>query len=235
MSVLDTLKKASPNRRSVTLCVDGALQAEWDALTAKLQDAVTADTAAGAGSLAMPATTQLIEDMDSIRERMAASEVTFLFEQMPWEARLALQAQHPPREKNMADRIRGLNTATFYPALIRGSCVSVTGADGDTVTEVPDEIWEGLLGDPEAGTKGSLSMGQVNQLTQAAQAVNDGETTVPPSARSLLGSRDSGASLAQPSPGTSPPADSKAGSRPTSQKSTATKKATASKARRAGS
>jgi hypothetical protein len=84
-------------------------------------------------------------------------------------------------------------------------------------------VWVTLLG--EGDKRGSLNLNQVNKLIGGADYVMNGETAVPPSARSLLKSQDFGASLAQPDPGTSPPSDSAAGSRPTSPKSSTKKKA----------
>lgn len=227
MSVLDTLRGATAARKSVTMCVDGALQAEWDSLKDQLDDAAREDTQNG--SLALPKTTAIVNQMDELREKVAASEVTFLFEKMDWSERLALQAAHPPRDNNLPDRIRGFNNATFYPALIKASCVSVAGADGDVATDVPDEVWDALLGTPATDDKpavpGSLNLGQVNTLSAAANHVNDGETTVPPSARFLLGNQDSEASLAQPSPGTPPPSGSEDGNPSGSPTTSTTKKA----------
>jgi hypothetical protein len=258
MGVIDTLQAASPARRSVTMCVDGALQAEWDAASDRLGDAAKADQ--DTGSLALPNLTKLVNELDELRERVAASEVTFLFEKMPWTEHIALRAQHPPRPDNLLDRIRGFNIDTFYPEVIKASCVSVTdvngdvaagraaawsqvkvlGPDGEPAPELPDEVWDGLLGRPATddapATAGSLNMGQVNTLVQDATQVNEGKTTVPPSARSLLGSQDSGASLAQPDPGKAPRrSGSTGGSRRTSPKSSGTRKATSKKAKSTGS
>lgn len=218
MSVLDTLKAATPNRRSIKLCVDGAAHADWEALVAQLEQAAKDDE--HFGSMAFEHTSAVVEQMDTVRDRMMAAEVTFTLERIPWEDRVALQADHPPRPDSLVDRVRGYNLTTFYPALIRASVVAVTNAAGDTSTDIPDDVWAGLLGDPEEGITGSLSAGQINQLRQAAEVVNDGESgAVPPSARSLLGSQDSGASLAQPAPGTSHPDASTDGNRPGSAQS----------------
>jgi len=143
---------------------------------------------------------------------------------------IALQAEHPPRDGNLGDRLRGFNSDTFYRALVRRSCLSVTGADEDEVTEIPDAVWDSLLGRPatedQPAVAGSLNLRQVDRLIAAANVVNDAETAVPPSARSLLESQDSGASLAQPSPGKGPrPSDSKGGSRRGSPKSSTKKTA----------
>lgn len=225
MSVLDTLRAARPARPHVEMCVDGALQAEWEATLEEL-DKADED---GSGSLAQPAVTAVIERLDSLRDRVAASKVTFYFEKMEWTDRLALQAAHPPREGNLVDRMRGVNAETYYPLYIRGSVCSVVGADGKEVTEIPEDVWVSLLGTPatddQPAVSGSLNTGQVNTLIGKADEANNGQTSVPPSARSLLESQDFGASLAQPSPGTSPPDGSEDGNPPGSPKSSATKTA----------
>jgi hypothetical protein len=218
--VLETLLAATPSRTAVTMCVDGALQAEWDRTREELEDAGRAD--ADSGSLALPATTAVVARLDEIRARVVASQVTFLLETVGWTEEIALKAKHPPRENHFLDQVRGFNVDAFHRALIIGSCLSVTGVDGDIATEIPDEVWDRLLG--TADRKGSLNVGQVSRLIAAAQRVNEQESAVPPSARSLLDSQDFGASLAQPSPGTSHRGGSKAGSPPGSPKSSATKK-----------
>ncbi|HEY1179555.1 MAG TPA: hypothetical protein VGF17_25655 [Phytomonospora sp.] len=234
MGVLDTLANGSPNQHSVTMCVDGALQAEWDATVNAIEDAAAADERAG--SLAMEHLTAAVAHLDEIRDKVAASEVTFLFRQLPWPKRLTLQSEHPPRDGNLVDQVRGFNVETYLPALIKASCVSVTDAAGDTATTIPDPVWQGLLGgvhDNGDHVDGSLNFKQVNDLVQAATEVNDSETRIPTSARSLLKSQDFGASLAQPDPGTSPRSDSAAGSPRGSRKSSTTKKATPKRGRSA--
>jgi hypothetical protein len=39
VSVLDTIRAATPTRKAVTMCLDGALQAEWDSALAALDEA----------------------------------------------------------------------------------------------------------------------------------------------------------------------------------------------------
>lgn len=230
MSVLDTLRAATPARTTVTMCVDGSLQAEWENVQEEL-----ADVDVNSGSLAKTAVGEIADRMDEVRARVLASEVTFTFERLgPWDE-IALRADHPPRDTNPIDRLRGFNVETYYAALIRACCTSVTKRGSDDPEPVPDDVWGGLLGAPAAtdaegnvvtpAVRGSLNTRQVNNLIAAAEKVNGGETTVPPSARSLLESQDFGASLAQPSPGTPPPSGSKGGSRPTSRKSSTKKTA----------
>ena len=223
MSALDTLRAATPTRKAVTMCLDGALQAEWDAAVAAVDDAAKQD--ASQGSLAMPASQAAFEHLDELAARVEANEVTFLFaaERLSWGEYLRLQAEHKPREGNLLDRLKGFNVETFYPELVRATCVSVSSTEGEEET-VPDDVWDSLLGDGEK--PGSLNLKQVNNLIAGAEFVMNGETAVPPSARSLLKSRDFGASLAQPSPGPDPaPSGGAGGSRRTSPRSSTTKKA----------
>jgi len=212
MGVLDTIKQASRARRSVELILDAALEDEWLGLQSQLVAA--ADKDAETGSLARPATTELVERMEAIRDRVSDSRVTFLFEGVPWEQRMALQVAHPAREGNRLDKVSGFNIETFTPAIIRRACLGAS-TDGEAEpTPLTDEVWDDLLG--------KLTYGQIDRLYAAAIAVNDGVTRVPSSARSLLGTQDSGASLAQPGPGKSRRSASKGGSRRGSPKSSVT-------------
>lgn len=217
MSVLDTLKSASKARRTVSLILNAELADEWERLKDDLDDAARKDEQSGSMKDPYPETRGVLERMEELREQVAASEVTFEFGRMEWVARAALQSEHPPRPNNLLDKARGYNAETFVPALIRASCLSVTDTSGDTTSDVPDEVWDSLFA--------TLSLRQVQKLHAGATQVNDEETQVPFSARSLLESQAFGASLAQPEPGPARPRSaSKGGSRRGSAKSSATKK-----------
>lgn len=218
MGVLDTLAAKSKARREVELILDTALESEWFALKEELSEAASKDFKGG--SLAMPATTEIVNRMEAIRDRVEASQVTFTFEQLGWAERINLQAEHAPRDGNRIDALRGCNLETFTPAVIRATCVGVRGVGETESVVIPDEAWDALLP--------GLSYAQVDQLYSAATLVNDGLAKVPTSARFLLETKDSGASLAQPGPGMSAPSASKAGSRRTPRKSSATKRAASS-------
>jgi hypothetical protein len=202
------------------MCLDGALQAEWESVQEELSNVDTTHE-----SLAKTAVGEIADRMDQVRDRFLASAVTFTFaaDGLSWGEYLRLQAEHAPREGNTLDRIRGFNVETFYPALIRKTCVSVSAPDGEP-EDVPDDVWDTLLGDGDK--RGSLNLTQVNKLISGADYVMNGETAVPPSARSLLTSQDFGASLVQPSPGQAEaPSGSEGGKRPTSPSTSTTKKA----------
>jgi hypothetical protein len=220
MSVLDTMKAASAARRQVTLCLDGALQAEHDELQKAFVQASFDDQRENpklrAGE-AGPRALAVADRMDEVRARMQPSEVAFTFERMPWDKRLELQAAHPPRDGNVEDAMEGANREEYMPALIRGSCVSVKGADGVEVTDIPDDPWDAMFSE--------LNLRQVLDLFAAAKNANDLAASVPISARAFLTSQDLGVSLTSPEPGMSPRNGSKGGSRRGPRKSTATKKA----------
>jgi hypothetical protein len=220
MSVLDTMKAASAARRQVTLCLDGALQAEHDELQKAFVQASIADQREGRGDNPSPATLAAADAMDEVIPRMRASEVAFTFERLPWARRLELQASHPPRDNNLRDRVEGANEVTYMPALIRESCVSVKGADGVEVTDIPDDVWDAMV----AG----LQLDQMQELFTAAKSANDMAPTVPFSARALLTRQDLGASSKQPEPGMSPRNGSKGGNPRSRRKSSTAKKAASS-------
>jgi hypothetical protein len=84
-----------------------------------------ADVDTSSGSLALTAVGAIADRMDEIRDRVQASEVTFTVRrrQLCVDRVHLLQAEHPPRDGNLLDRIKGFNVETFYPALIRKTCV----------------------------------------------------------------------------------------------------------------
>lgn len=250
MGVLDTMSAAAPVRRSVTLILDSSLQAQVDDLDERMTAAIDHDSVHGTSEDPAPQFNAVILEREKILEQIAASQVTFVFESMDWTERILLQSKHPARDGNLVDLARGYNFSTFLPALVRRSCVEVTGHDGDTKTaaEIPADLWERLLGIPGAdaisaenaadgvavpareAVRGTLNVTQVNRLIQAADDANEQDPTVPPSALSLLVSQDSGESSEQPSPGTSPRGDGADGNRPTSQTSSGGRKRTSKKA-----
>lgn len=236
MGVLGTLDAATAREKSVKIITNAALRAEWEAATAALDEAAKSDAKHASLSGALPATTAAIDALEEIRAKVMDSEVEFVFAPLAWTEHVKLQASFPPILGNPIHARRGYNVELFTDAMIRASCTRVVGVDGDVVTEIPASTWDSLLGSParpavedapaRPAVVGSLNMGAVNELATAAFDANDGTTSVPPSARSLLESQDSGASSTPHKPGTSAPVGSEGGSRPTSPRSSATKKAT---------
>ena len=233
MGVLDTLNASTAGGESVKIITDSKVRAEWVEAVNNL-DAAARKDAASASLKGKPATTAAVEHLESLRDRVAASEVEFFFEPMVWTEYIALQAMHPPKSGDPLDARRGYNIATFTDALIRASCVRAVGADESVLTDIPAETWDRLLGAPARPAQGkkpaqpavrpALDYGAVNDLGTKAFKANAGDRTVPPSASSLLGTQDSATSSTPPKPGKSARAASTAGSRRGSRTSSTTAK-----------
>jgi hypothetical protein len=210
MGVLDTIARASAATKEVALCLDAELTAEHDRLQKAMQDALQSD------SMAMTGYTEAVQGLEACRDKMAASEVTFTFERIPWVRRSELREEHPARDDHPGDQSMGFNVETYVPALIRESCVSVIDATGDkaNAADIDDEAWDTLLG--------ALNYAQVDRLYSAAAWVNDGAPTVPISALGLLPTQDEDESSKRPEPGESPLDDSLAGNPATSPDTTTT-------------
>jgi hypothetical protein len=223
MGVLDTINAATVARNAVTLCLDTAIYAEHEKLQTQLSEVAPHDNFDRSKSR------PIVEAMEALREKAKASEVRFTFEGLSWTGRMELEAEHPPRADDKADQDRGFNRVTLVPALIRASVIEVEEvATGDTATVIPDEYWRHLLGGEDKNGKkvtGVLNRQQVIDLYTGAVAVNDISPTVPQSALALLNPQATGESSKSPEPGPSHLDGSKGGSRPTSRKSNATKKA----------
>lgn len=179
MGVLDKLNAAGAPTGYVKIPLRGDLQAEWDELMSKVQDVALKDT-----SLAADGITAHVQKMEALRDEIAASEVAFEFRALPWRKRVALQAEHPPRDGVFIDKVRGYNVITFSPALIMASCTAVIDEEGDRLEDIPAETWLHLLGDDDK--PGALNMQAVNELVKGANVVNDEVPSVPPSALSWL-------------------------------------------------
>jgi hypothetical protein len=214
VSVLDTIRAASAHRAvSPPICMNAALVAEHQKLQASYMAAQrkVLETTPGtpARDAAQAASKEAAKAMDKVRERMAASEVTFTFERLPWTRRLGLQDEHPSKDSDL-----GFNRATFAPALIKECCVEVADSDSTaTGADITADVWEVLF------DKGNYAA--VDQLFGVALSVNDLGATVPTSALALLNSQDIGGSSKQPGPGVSARNGSKGGS-PRRKRSTPT-------------
>jgi hypothetical protein len=218
MSVLETIKAASAARSRVKICLDAGLAAEHQSL----QDAYITESRKALESKTDDKRRAVIrsyaERMDDVSVRMAASEVTFTFERLPWTRRLALQDEHPADEDKPEQKALGFNRATFAPALIRECCVQV--ADSTSIAageDITPEVWAALFD--------KLNYAEVDRLFGVALSVNDLGAQVPSSALALLNSQDIGGSLKPPEPGTSAQNGSKAGSRPRKRSTRTTTKA----------
>ncbi|HEX5996945.1 MAG TPA: hypothetical protein VFY84_17520 [Jiangellales bacterium] len=158
------LRDARLPERTVELCLRGDLVAEYEAVEAEHARAV--DNRGNSLSAGVE-TAQLRERLDGLREQMAASNVTFRLRALSRPEFRRLVAQHPPRrdgdEVNERDNNVGINTETFFDALVRASVVE---------PQLDDEDWDLLLGE-------RLTDRQFDLLAGAAWALNKRDVDIP--------------------------------------------------------
>lgn len=204
-------KGVTRQTKRVTVCLLGDLVAEYDDLERQLVAARERDAQSFAGGEER----KVVERMNEIRAKMTAAEVTFEFTAMPPMRPLEVLAEHRPREDNKADIALGYNQETYYPALIRQSCTSVTANDGTAAAagDISDEAWDAMLQ--------GLGHRDFDQLVGAAMEAN-GRTSVPFSHLASLLSTTSEAESKPPKRGTSRRSGSTVGNRKSSPSSSTT-------------
>lgn len=158
------LAQARRPEKTVSLCLRGDLQAEFERLDVEHAKAVSSatDSLAGNGALA------IAQEMEALRDQMAESTLTVTLRALPRAEYSALVLAHPERRDEAGDpfpvdRDNGFNVETFYPALIRACVVD---------PELTETQWSTLLDE-------TLSDRQFDELAYAAVGVNRGPVSVP--------------------------------------------------------
>lgn len=153
------LKSASRPERTVEVCLDAALQAEWEILTERLEH-----TGGGGQPLLnrLDERGELAAKIADVEENMRASTVTLRFRALPRREWVALTAQHAPRDGNAEDRIFGYDVDATAEAAARAGLVD---------PELDDDDWAAL--------DDALSQGQWMAIRTAVLAVNAGKADVP--------------------------------------------------------
>jgi len=203
MADIEGLFRGTTRRRTrVRVCLRGDLATRFAALERELHEARKAD----ADSFAGGAEREVVTRLQALRAEMAAAEVEFEFEALAPGRPLQVVAEHAPRPDNDIDRLFGFNQATYYNALIRESCVSVTDDAGVTAaaSDLPADAWEAMLT--------GLGDGDFELLADAAADAN-GRATVPFSRIDSLISQSSDVDSKPRKRGASPRSGSTAGSR----------------------
>lgn len=151
------LDEARLPEATVSLCLRGDLQAQWEALETELvQRRQVAQTLADA------AVTGLVERIRELEDIMRRATVTFTLRAMDRPTWAEFRGAHPPREKDRTDHVMGVNNATFFPAIVRHSIV-------DPV--LSDEQFDKLLS--------KISDAQFDKLANAAWDLNRRDVSVP--------------------------------------------------------
>lgn len=160
MDINEALAGAKLPEKTVPICLRGDLQADFEQLEKRLDEAMR-----GRGdSLAAGSTVnQLAEQIESLRAEMEAQTVVFRMRAVPRRQWTALVAAHPPRDDNNVDRSLSVNESTFTAALIEACTVDPT---------LTSEQWTTLLDE-------QLTEFQYNKLFNAAWSLNARDVDVP--------------------------------------------------------
>ena len=169
-SFADIIASAKPVVRSVTLCLAGDLNAQYEDLARELDAAIKSPrtTLADVG-----AERAIAEKMEAVREQMTEHEVIFRFRGLSSKAWSDLMSQHPGR----TGKEEAFNVDTFPDAMLAACAV-------EPVMEL-EQVHE--LGD-------ALSNAQFSELFDCAWACNQKSLDVPFSALASRLLRESGTS-----------------------------------------
>ena len=107
-----------PEKR-VEVCLDGSLQAEWEAAEAALTEARQRKLL---DARMVDSVQALAGAVREIEEKARAESVTFLLRGMPRHVWDAFVADHPEREDNELDKAYGYNTETIFDAVLGTRC-----------------------------------------------------------------------------------------------------------------
>lgn len=189
LSAEDIIRGGSLPATSVPVCMRANLQAEYEDLERSLQEELTKprDSLASGGDARA-----ISERLRQLEEQMRDHTVTFHFRALPRPKWKALLAMHPPRKAedgglDERDKYIGVNTETFFEALIRACTVE---------PRLSPEVWRVLFGDSEAVRaqleaelgaeeaaekieEGKLTDRQFDTLSNAAWALNRSDVDVP--------------------------------------------------------
>lgn len=161
--------KISLPEKTVQICLDANLQAEWEAAERALTDArksVAGDARmVGEGGVL----TEAAQKVRDLEEQMAASTLTVRLRALRRADWVGLLSGHPPTEEQ-ADRAFGANRETFFAAAIPASIV---GAEqhGEPVDFDVDEDWPDLAD--------GMTDFQYNKFAQAVLELNRSDVSVP--------------------------------------------------------
>ena len=158
------IRQAKLPERTVQVCLRADLVAEMEQAERELAEAqreISGSLAAGSR------VREIAERIEALRRDMLDHTVEFRLRAMPRPVWTAFLAEHPPRktesgEVDERDKWIGVNTDTFFPALVRRSVVE---------PELDDDDWDAL--------DQSLTSRQFDDLSDAAWSLNRREVDIP--------------------------------------------------------
>ncbi|MDG4792016.1 hypothetical protein O7626_40080 [Micromonospora sp. WMMD1102] len=168
LSTKDKISRATYPTRTVDICLETDLQAEYEALHEELRQAVvreSGDRRLNPGGESK----RIAEQIEALQQQMAEYVIRFRLQALGSRGWDKLSKAHPPREGEKDDAALGYNPDTFFDAAIRACTVDPSDLD--------DDDWTALLGDDDVD--GKLTAKQYNDLHDAVLALNVRKISVP--------------------------------------------------------
>lgn len=154
--------------RTVSVCLDGDLTAEYEKVLAELQEARRAKIADA--RLNSPIN-RLEKRQGELYAEQEESTLVFTLRGLPRHVWDQLKTDNPPRKDNDLDEQYGFDSEKLFDAAMKaeGSVVEVT--QGGKVVEFTPENWDEISGD--------LTDGQWGDFVEALSLLNSGKQFVP--------------------------------------------------------
>lgn len=152
--------------RTVDLCTDASVQADWEQAEREL----AAVRQRPAVSIAGNGASALAERVRGLEQRMRESMVHFRLRALPRSEWAAILSRHPAGDDEMDKRF-GADRAAFFEDVIPASIVAVTDTEGEPVEFDPATEWTPLADE--------MTDRQYSEFVDAALVLNRGEVNVP--------------------------------------------------------
>lgn len=163
-SLADIVASATRAERTVTICVAGHLNTEYDRLEQQLQQLTRDDAMSGSLADGGEERRAIAERMEQISEEMRAHEHVFVVRALPAKQWSDLTLEHPAREGKQ----EFFNVETFPLSCVAASLVKINGEDVTVTVADLEPLWND-----------ALNVGQRDELFNAAWEANTGRVSVP--------------------------------------------------------
>ncbi|UJP39327.1 hypothetical protein [Cellulomonas palmilytica] len=152
---------------TVEVCTDLALKAQHEQLERALLEARRDQR-----TMASQAVRDLAEKVREVEHEMAAQTVVFTLRALPHKRWAEFEEAHPPSEGNDEDKSLGVNTSTFFDAVLPVSIVGLARkSDGEPIPFDAPNDWPALADE--------ISNAQYNEFALTVLRLNRGVTGAP--------------------------------------------------------
>jgi hypothetical protein len=174
---------------TVNFCTDLAIRGEWEDAVENLERVRQKEDS----QRQLTDVADAARAVQTLEARMRASTLRFRLRGLPRKRWQELGEEHPPRDGNSQDQAMGVNTSTFFDAVLqeKGVIFGVNKADTDEVVDFDATAeWNQLADD--------MTDGQWKEFADEVLRLNRAVTTPPFSRTASLLTQDSGETSEQP-------------------------------------